>query len=65
MGNFRALKARQVWRILLETTGPRTAKDQQAFRKALLALIRQHGTAIVGYRARISPQKKKAPRRRR
>jgi hypothetical protein len=63
MGNFRPLKGRQVWRLVLETTGPRNKKDQQDFRKALLTLIRKNRTTILGYREKL-PSKQKARRRR-
>jgi hypothetical protein len=61
MANFKRLKDDEVWRIVLETHGPRSLEDQEDFRKALLQLIAMHQTTVLGYKR--GPTRKKTPRR--
>ena len=66
MPNFKELAAGSVWRIVLETSGPRTLEQQEVFRVALKELIASHQTTILGYKesSARSKKKRKAKRKR-
>jgi hypothetical protein len=47
MGGFLALKYGEKKVVRLRTRGPRTDKEGEAFRKALLALVKKYQTIII------------------
>jgi hypothetical protein len=59
MGGFKEVKPGKHKRITLHS-GPRTEKEGEAFRRALLALLRKYKMRVVGYRTGVKARKAKA-----
>jgi hypothetical protein len=64
MGGFKALRHGQKRKIVLHTRGPRSHAEAEAFRKALLKLIKKHKTRVLGYRKGTKKSKPKSKRKR-